>query len=626
MKKINIYIISVILFMGFGAVSCSSYLDRAPESVVSDVVAFKNFKNFQGFTEELYMMIPDIAKNYWVGDFNWGEDEILTLGNGNGYFGYALDRGNFRAHINNGMCYLDRSWDTGTDRMKKTIWGASWAGIRKCNMGLDALDKGMMTDATQEQRDIIAGQLYFFRAWFYFNLTNYWGGMPYIDKVLPGDQKLTLPRETYQENAVKMAADFRKAADLLPIDWDKTATGSATMGANALRVNKIWALGYLGKTWLWAGSPLMVNGPKGPKTYGADQCKKAADAFAELLNLVESGQTQYSLVTFDKYSSLFFTIQQNWLMPGGSEAIVRGPTYGADSRWRQNQSYLPQGMSGGDNIMLCPTANYVNYYGMANGLPLDDSESGFSKSQPWKDRDPRFYNDIVYDGIKVVKGTINDGQEDLWRYANLYTGGSYANDERSNSRTGYCNRKFITLGCNRYDNEGDYGFNMHIALSYLRLADVYLMYAESAAEGYGSPTSKGKVNGSDYGLTAVDAINKIRARAGVGNVNAKYLTSLDKFMGEVRRERAVELAFEAHRFNDLRRWLLLTEYPYNIKTRQDFDRAAPLNTAADTKLNSVVNFRETTLFTRNFDSKHYWMPIKDNDVYLYSDFPQNPGW
>lgn len=68
----------------------------------------------------------------------------------------------------------------------------------------------------------------------------------------------------------------------------------------------------------------------------------------------------------------------------------------------------------------------------------------------------------------------------------------------------------------------------------------------------------------------------IRERAGVEDVAASYTTDLEKFMGEVRRERAVELAYEGHRFNDLRRWKLLTEYPYNIKTKQLFDRAEAL--------------------------------------------------
>lgn len=614
--RIKYYLFCGILSVLFGITSCTDYLNRDPESVISDETAFRNFNNFQGFTEEMYALIPDVAKHNWVSSFNWGEDEIITIGSGENLMGFHIDRGNYRAYINKGDCFLDRAWSSTGDRFAKSLWGGSWAGIRKANMGLEALEKGMMVDGSQAEKDIIAGQLYFFRAWFHFQLIQYWGGLPYIDYVLPSDEKLTLPRMTYKECAEKIAADFRKAADLLPINWDDTEIGRRTSGQNALRVNKIWALGFLGKNLLWAGSPLMANGVNGPRTYDADLCKRAADAFGELLNLVESGQTQYSLVSFENYSSLFYTNHQSWLMPGGTEAIMRSPTYGPDSYWRQANSYQVQAMANGDNIVLCPTANYVNYYGMANGLPLNDPESGFDPTHPWKNRDPRFYNDILYDGRKVTQ-SANE-----YQYANLYTGGNYSNDDRNKSRTGYLNYKFIPIGANTYDNDYGYSTALHIHLSWLRLADVYLMYAESAAQGYGAATGKS----GKFSKTAADAINTVRDRAGIGHLNTKYTLSLEGFMGELRRERAVELSFEAHRFNDLRRWLLLTEYPYNTKTRQRFDRATQLDPAVDPKENGVKNFKEEVLVTRNLSSKHYWLPLKTDDVSLYPEFGQNPGW
>src|SRR5690606_9140197 len=123
-----------------------------------------------------------------------------------------------------------------------------------------------------------------------------------------------------------------------------------------------------------------------------------------------------------------------------------------------------------------------------------------------------------------------------------------------------------------------------------------------------------------------EALNRIRERAGVAPLADKYASNLEGFMGELIRERAVELAFEGHRFNDLRRWLLLTEYPYNIKTRQHFDRAAPLDTDVDPKENAVVNWREEEVTVRNLSSKHYWLPFNTNDVSMYPEFYQNPGW
>lgn len=621
MKNKIIYILFAFFSAGLMFTSCTDYLDRDSDSVLSREDAFKNFNNFQGFVEVIYNVIPDVAKHNWVSSFNWGDDEVITTGNGEYLMGYAIDGGNYRSYFNKGDCFLDRSWKVDGDRFAKSLWGGGWYAIRQANLGIEALENGMLKDATQEEREFIEGQLYFFRAWTYFQLTTYWGGLPYMLKPLAPDAQFNLPRESYQENAEKMAADFQRAADLLPIDWDNTTTGNRTKGNNAFRPNKIWALSYLGKTLLYAGSPLMQNGGENNnRSYNADYCKRAAEVLGTVLNMVEAGQTQYAMVSFDKYSSLFYTKEQNWLMPGGTEAIMRSPTFGADSYWRQMNSYQLAAICEGDGIILCPAANYVNYFGMANGLPLNDPQSEFNDEQPWKGRDPRFYNNFIYDGVRMIKAPSDNNKQ--YQYANFYDGGNCCNDPRTTSRTGYFNYKFIPVGANKDDNDYGYGKATHFHLSWLRLAEVYLLYAEAVAQGYGSPTAKA----TTFTKSAVDAVNVVRERAGVEGVATAYTADLEKFMGEVRRERAVELAFEGHRFNDLRRWKLLTEYPYNIKTMQKFDRAEEFDPAADPKERKVRNFREVVVTERKLSGKHYWLPFKTEDVTMYPEFYQNPGW
>jgi hypothetical protein len=97
-------------------------------------------------------------------------------------------------------------------------------------------------------------------------------------------------------------------------------------------------------------------------------------------------------------------------------------------------------------------------------------------------------------------------------------------------------------------------------------------------------------------------------------------------MSEVRRERAVELAYEGHRFNDLRRWFLLTESPYTLKKAVEFDRALTTFDKTDPSQNKVLNLREVVLVERKFSNKHYWLPLKVKDVSMYPEFYQNPGW
>lgn len=631
MKKYrNIAMIGSLIVLLLSASSCTDYLNKAPDSDISETDAFKDFINFQGFTEELYYCIPDFSKGYWTNSYNWGEDEIMNVGI-DYHMVYKVDQGDFwgwQSEFDGWQCgWMDRrsNSSTSSDRFDKSLWSLAWYGIRKANMGIANMN--LMTDATEEERQLVEGQLYFFRGWFHFMLIQYMGGLPYIDEVLPSDQKLTLPRLSYHQSAEKAAADFRKAADLLPIDWDNTTAGKRTLGKNQLRINKIMALAYLGKNLLWAGSPLMNQESTGSPTYNKDYCKRAAEAFGELLSLVEAGQTQYALVDFKNYSDLFYTNGQNALMPGSTEAIFRGPSYGwNNTNWGASKQFGTKTITQ-SGVASLPTANYVNYYGMVNGLPLTDSESGFDPTHPWRGRDPRFYNDIIYDGAKIVVGTIlpvpagedKDQYDEKVRYANLYTNG-YLRHVIDGSRTGYLMYKLIPITCNQWDDGYGWSNKQHIHLSWVRLADVYLMYAEAASQATGMATGKE----SNCSLTALDAINKIRARAGVESVATKYSSSLDGFMSEVRRERAVELAFEGHRFNDLRRWLLLDKYPYNIKTSQEFVRA---NFNKDTPQdNEVSGFKESLILTRNFTEKHYWLPLKRSDTSMYLEFAQNPGW
>ncbi len=625
-----------------GMTSCTDYLDREPDSVISATDAYKNFRNFQGFVEELYSLSPDVMKHNWVSSFNWGDDEVITLGAGNYLFGNAVDNGNYRSHINKGDCFLYRGANNdGVDSHNPDIWNSHWYGIRKANMGLQALEQGLMTDASQDERDVIKGQLLFYRAWFYFNLTCYWGGMPYMTEPLSGSEVFDLPRESYQENADKMIADFKAAAALLPIDWDQTEIGRRTQGNNALRPNKISALSYAGKAALYAASPLMEQGINGqPYQYNKQYAEEGAEILGEVLKMVEGGETQFELMDFENYSDLFYTTQQNWLMPGGTEAIMRTPTFGADSYWRQSNSYQISPIAEGDGIVLLPAANYVNYFGMANGLPLSESEdplnpdyskSGFNPNQPWKDRDPRFYYNFVYDGVRVIAGDPKD--YGIYSFAHLFEGGNYRDDPQTKSRTGYLLYKFIGIDFNRADYKHDsWAYTVHLHLTWMRLAEVYLMYAECLAAA-GTPTA----TAGGFSKNAIEAVNTVRARAGVDGVHADYQSGT-KFLKEVYRERAVELAFEGHRFNDLRRWLLLTQYPYNIKTEQLFDRAGVDKTDlianqtkyddpdADPKEAEVVNFREQIIITRNLGAQHYWLPLNIDDVSMYPEFYQNPGW
>lgn len=653
--KRNIVKLFCVLGLACGFTSCTDYLDKSPDSTVSAEQAFKNFTNFQGYVEQMYNCIPSKESNAYCTSFNWGEDEIMNTGLGDGHVTAHFDLGDYRNWYSNAQSFLHRPSSgnpgeyldpTSNNKFAHSLEHA-WYCIRKCNIGLANLD--LMTDCTQEEKNFIKGQLLFFRAWWHEELIAFYGGMPYVDTVLDGSQALTLPRLSYQECAKKCAEDFRAAADLLPNDWDKTTVGKKTLGKNDIRITKVCALGYLGKVLLWSASPLnnLGKAEKGASKngdtykYNTELAAQAADALAEAIGEVNSGKTPYALAEYkysniydhvaDKssnsnFSDIFRTTGQDWKMPGSTEAIMRGPHIGENgSNWNFTKLWGPKlnGIVEHDALIHQPTANYVNYYGMANGLPLNDPDSGFDPTHPFKNRDPRFYHDIVFDGFQYINTTIAKESDDYqFKYIQMYTGSNLRSSSANGCRTGYYTQKLVPHQCNKYDGMYEWGGALQCDLPYMRLADLYLMYAEAGAAVQGANYKSSKLN-----LTAADAINVLRDRVKAGHVADKFMNDQKKFMDEVRRERAVELAFEGFRWNDLQRWLLLTEYPYNIKTSQEFKRVGNFDyTTNDPRDAEVTGWSEKTIVTRDFSEKHYLLPLKESDVYLYPEFGQNPGW
>jgi hypothetical protein len=613
-RSIRITLSVGILLAIFGLTSCKKYLDRPLDANISEEDVFTNFRTFQGFTEELHHALPDMTKSTWNNEWNMGDD-ILSTTNAQYRISAEFDNGNYRAWQTGGGGW-DNSWlddngagsnNLGNDPQRKGLWPLSWYGIRKANVGLANLDK--LVAATQEEKNVIKGQLLFFRGFFHFQLMSFWGGLPYIDTVLSSSTKLELPRLTYRETALKAAKDFEDAAALLPANWDSVVVGEGTRGLNKQRVTSAVALAYKGKNLLYAASPMMNELATGSSSYDAELCKQAADAFARMLKMSSepggNGQSQYKLLPWDKWSENVYTISNNGRHPGFPEVIFGNPTYESwRSRWSLVNMFIPPPL-GGEAGISSPAANYVNYFGMANGLPLNAAGSGYSVSDPWTGRDPRFYKSITYDGVQMIRGTANAA----YKYANLFNGGNLRLDNTA-SRSGYLVKKFVTDGCNNTDNEWD---NINIVVSYLRLADVYLMYAEAVLHGYGTPQS----SQPGFSLTALNAVNKVRERATLPGVDPQFTGSKDAFMGEIMRERAVELAFEGLRWHDLRRWNVADQMKYREKTVIDFDRGAN---------GKPINLRERVVVTRVFEKKHNWLPLPNNQVNLYPSFGQNPGW
>lgn len=596
MKKNILIVILIPALIVFQ--SCEKYLDRAPEADVTLKDAFGNFNSFQGFIEEMYNCITDPNKGGAWNAYLFADE---TLNN----YPYAFDNGNYWGA--EGYFYGQSVNTRDNESRTKRIWEYAWYAIRKANVALERIDEEGLFEGSEEEKNHLKGQALFFRGWFYFELCRYWGGMPYIDRVLSPTEELTTEdfrRLTFKETALLMAKDFRAAADLLPDHWDQSAPGQATRGHNRDRINKFHALGYLGKSLLYAASPMINEEATGVNAFDADLAKQAAEAFGELLTLAGSTGT-YKLQPWDTWTDNFW--RWNNERPGGTECIMVPIIFDRGRvRWSALGATVPSsfGMNSGSAADV-PAHNFTKNYAMANGLPIDDPASGYNPNDPWTGREPRFYKDIAVDGDQIHSAAGQD------RYAQLYNGGFHRSQINPPSVTGYYAKRYSPIGP-QFTTSLAGGLQAYVP--YLRLADIYLMYAEAVLF---SPGGSPKAKASNFTLTAEEALNTVRSRAKLPDLSSKYTASNDLFFEEIVRERAVELAFEGARFCDLRRWNRNGDPRYLQKTAIDFDRGPD---------GKPVNLVERVVVTRTVEKKHNWLPIQVKFTTMYRDFPQNPGW
>lgn len=595
------YLVFLVLIMV--STSCEDYLDKAPQADISEKDAFGNFQSFQGFIEEMYNCIQDPDKGGAWNNYSFADENLNNKV-------YPFDIGNYWADnaYFHGRPNINTSSLEGRNRR---IWEWAWYALRKANVALARLEEEGLFEGTEEEKNLLKGQALFFRGWFYFEIGRYWGGMPYVKRELSATEDMTTDefnRPTFQQMAEDMAADFRAAADLLPNHWDETETGKATENNNMDRINKFHALGYLGKALLYGASPMMNEEATGSNTYNTAMADRAAEAFGELLALAD--QTgHYQLLPWDDYTDLFHRFNHNKTGTNGSvqETIMNPTIYDRGRiRWSAIGATVPSsfGLNSGSDADV-PTHNIVKNFAMANGLPIDDPASGYNPNDPWTNLEPRFYKTIVKDGDIFFSVAGPD------REAKLYTGGRHRSQINPPSVTGYYSKKFNGIGLNFSVSVAG---NVSAYVPYLRLADVYLMYAEAVLFGSGGTPQS---TSSNYSMTAEGAINKVRNRAQLPDLDPKYTANREVFFEEIVRERAVELFMEGARFCDLRRWNRNGDPRYINKTAIDFDRGPD---------GKPTNIQERVVIRRVAESKHNWLPIPVGATRIYEGFPQNSGW
>ena len=436
-------------------------------------------------------------------------------------------------------------------------WAYAYTNIRMACQFLQNIEKCVELDTVEKES--LTGQVRFFLAYSYIRLVALYGDVPLIEKVLT-------------EGEAKVQTRTPKAEVL-------------TVGAcKALKA----------RAYLWEND------------------------YSNLLSVTSELIGKYSLYTEGEtpYADLF-----NGNAEDADEIILaREHTHTTGSITtgnRLNQAFFLKEMSGGDALRaLTPTGSLVDAYPMADGRLIHESGSTYDPKDPYRDRDPRLAQSIIY-----PTSTIRESKTMTWvlydpESEKSIPGQRY--DAKEPSSSGYVWKKY----CDWSDHAMIQILDGGVDVIYFRYADVLLMHAEALLE------TKGIAASSE--IFAI--INQLRDRCGGGRVTEANYTSEDALRTLVRNERRVELANEGLRFFDIRRWkvaektVAVSGEGMNGEVYGAFMRLDGVGATDRTVMVDGVPRRYVE--TYNFDpSKHYLFPIPSKDIDLTNGaLSHNSGW
>ncbi|MFB6320093.1 RagB/SusD family nutrient uptake outer membrane protein [Saccharicrinis sp. FJH54] len=387
--------------------------------------------------------------------------------------------------------------------------------IRRINICIDGLKSSSLSE---DVKNPILAQALFFRAWRYWEMVRANGGVPMVLSTQdPFFDDLNVPRSKTSVSIDLIMADLDSAISWLPIDWERTEDkGRITSGA---------AAAFKGRILLTWASPLFNRNNDQSRWQGA------YDANKEAINILSQMSTPRNL--YPDFSKVFTTN----VLENVEAVIYKRFDVNAGTDYTSDWEGKVRPPSGGGDGSYAPTWNLVKAFPMENGKRIEEAGSGYDSTVFWKNRDPRFYATIGYNGCEWVMNGRDD-QIQWTYYLNMQE------NKRSPATGFYCKKATDPLIAE--ENTGQTSTTWHE----LRYAEVLLNFAESANE-------IGKID------EALTEIRRIRNRAGIESGDGDYgipnSVSKEELRQLIMKERQVEFAFENKRYWDLRRRLMFRE-------------------------------------------------------------------
>ena len=456
-------------------------------------------------------------------------------------------------------------------------WATGYARIRRLNEFLEGLDtKAQGLDNNSKLQ--FQAEARFIRGYVYFWLVKLHGSVVLLDKLVDPEKKDN-PRSSEEDCYKFIAADFAFAAQNLPANWDASNTGRATKGA---------AYGMLARTWLYAASIAEYD----KKQFNADPLTgipqaKATEYYTFASNAADevkklAGQGIYAL---DDFGTMFTN-------KNSKEAIFKIAYLRPQLTHQYDLGFVPpKDVPGQALVYGVPTAELVNEFEMNDGSTFSWANPTMANN-PYANREPRFYATILHNGASWKGRTLNTTTTD-----DIEGITEYGATEAKRTVTGYYAKKFLDqTNTNIVINKSDQTWME------MRYAEVLLIDAEA----------KTKINNIGG---AKASLNELRTKRGLPNTPSQ---TPDEMMRAIEHERIIELAFEGHRYWDLRRWRKAHTKLNNIR----------FTGHKGTPSGSTVTYATVTVdnANRQFTPALYYIPIPLDEILRNKAITQIKGW
>ena len=532
--KNNWYILLLTIVILFS--SCTDVLDMAPDGNMQMDEVLSDPDKVEAMVNTLYSNIPLKGYSYFFfdpavvacSDDGWSSEDSQ---------GQLVDQ--FYKDNTSAGSHPMRDYHDGHGANTNAYWSRYWQQIRLCSQFLELIDGAAVNNEADRGR--FKAEARVMRAFFYMELIKWFGKLPVLDQTVPFDTDFsTMTRQPVYEVAKQIVADCDAAIAEPTLPW------RIDTEANGGRATKALACALKTEAMLFAASPLHNEG----QNYWEEAYKIAKESVEQLKS------NGYELFTTCTQPNVFGTgpaaafrqlVNQNMDFSGtprDRETIYQARSGGL---FVWHIGYIGSNMPNTYKCGTCPTQELVDAFETIDGIPVLDlkrpyldenhlvpnynkANTLYKTNDPYANRDPRFYETVLYNGSKIRW----DNKEVT---VETFIGGAHAPSfdvtNRVSSRTGYYHSKMVTPGASGTNQINNANWKFY------RLGGVLLNLAEAAAE-------------AGHAADAISAVNEVRARSGMPDLPAGL--SQEELILRVRNERRIELAWEEDRYFDLRRW------------------------------------------------------------------------